>query len=169
MIHINIVHSSSLDKEEIEYLEKMFGYEFGHIDIQWSTPEWYLIAKCEDKIIGRIGILRRAITVGREVFEVGGISGVIVSSEWRNKSISKLTMNEVATFIKDNLKLDFGLLLCRDEVVPVYEQCNWYIVKNNTVFSQSTGEKIYSKNTMVIECRDKKWPEGSINLNGLPW
>lgn len=169
LIETDIIQSQSLEKSDQFYLESMFESEFGHIDIAFAEPSWYLIAKYDGVIIGRIGIIKRAVKVENELINVGGISGVVLLKNWRGKNVSKLIIDEAANFIKSYLKLDFGLLLCRDEVIAVYKKCNWNVIDEITSFSQTTGEKIYPRNTMVIELSNKRWPKGTINLNGLPW
>jgi len=165
----NICKIDKIAQSELNYLENWFNNEFGHIKIEWSKPKWYLTLKVDVNIIGRIGILKRKVNVEKLDIDVGGISGVILKKEWRGQKLSRLMLKKASDFIKNDLGLDFALLLCDDKVVPIYRKLNWYVVEGPTVFKQSTGIIKYSKNTMILDLSNKKWPRGKINLNGLPW
>ena len=84
------------------------------------------------------------------------------------KKLSKRMLQQAVDFIKNELKLKFVLLLCRDEVLPIYLKSNWYTVKGPTFYEQSSGLKEYSKNTMILNLSDREWPDGDIFLKGLP-
>jgi hypothetical protein len=71
--------------------------------------------------------------------------------------------------IKDELGAEFALLLCRQEVTPVYARLGWKIVDGPTTFWQPGGRLTYSELTMIFECGQQSWPTGPIDLGGLPW
>jgi len=169
MIRINIINNTDISESILTYLEDWFDREFGHTGIEWAKPQWYLIMKNNQEIIGRIGIIKRKINVNGKEIDVGGITGVIIKKEFRGKGLSKTMLKKTAEFIKEILKLKFALLLCRDRVVPVYEKCNWYIVHGPTLFEQKNGPQEYSNNTMIINLSNDEWPGGPIQLQGLPW
>jgi len=169
LIKIEILRNDSMETFDRVNTEKMFEYEFGNINIKWSNPKWYLLAKYNGNIIGRIGILKRSVIIENTAINILGLSGVIVIKDWRGKKILNLMMQEISEYARTNLKVDFGLLLCRNEVIPIYEKYKWYKVDEITTFSQPTGKIIYPKNTMVRSFSHKTWPIGPINLNGLPW
>jgi len=169
LIKIEILRNDSMETFDRVNTEKMFEYEFGNINIKWSNPKWYLLAKYNGNIIGRIGILKRSVIIENTAINILGLSGVIVIKDWRGKKILNLMMQEISEFARTTLKLDFGLLLCRNEVIPIYEKYEWYKVDEITTFSQPAGKIIYSKNTMIRNFSHKTWPTGPINLNGLPW
>jgi len=37
------------------------------------------------------------------------------------------------------------------------------------MFDQAAGKVTWPLITMVLACRESTWPEGSIDLRGLPW
>ena len=74
-----------------------------------------------------------------------------------------------STKIKSKMDVEFALLLCRQEVAPVYVRLGWMLVDGPTTFWQPAGEVTYPKLTMVLECGKKSWPTGPIDLGGLPW
>lgn len=168
-ININSYSITNIEKANLDYLEGWFNAEFGYMGIEWAKPRWYLIMKYKDEIIGRIGIIKRIITIDKTNLEIGGLNGVIIKKIYRGNRLLKILLGKAMDFIKKRLKVKFALLLCRDKLVPIYKKYDWYLVDGPTIFEQKNGLKEYDKNTMVINLANFNWPEGIINLNGLPW
>jgi predicted GNAT family N-acyltransferase len=168
-IRIAISDASHIPRDENNLFEEWFETEFGHMDIEWAKPQWYLRMYHHDTVIGVMGILKRQVKVGKERIEVGGICNVVIKANMRGKKLLKYMMRNAQYFIKNQLMADFGLLLCRDEVVPIYQRYNWYLVDGSTFFDQKTGIQKYPKQTMILNLTEKQWPEGDIFLCGMPW
>ena len=168
-IRIAISDASMLTQDEINLFEEWFKTEFGYMDIEWAKPQWYLRMYHQDNVIGVLGILKRQVKVGKQRIQVGGICNVVIEADMRGKKLLKYMMRAAQDFIKNELTADFGLLLCRDEVVPIYQRYNWYLVDGSTFFDQKTGIQKYPKKTMIVNLTEKQWPEGDIFLCGLPW
>lgn len=69
---------------------------------------------------------------------------------------------------------DFGLLGCREEVVAFYEGCGY--TRINTVIrdiSPRDGATVVESRGPTMICSGTRsaasWPEGVIDLRGLPW
>jgi GNAT superfamily N-acetyltransferase len=120
-------------------------------------------------LIGCLGILRRTVAVGERDIRVGGIAGVITHSEWRRRGVTSALLKEAVGFIGHHLGCEFGLLLCRKEIVSVYAQGGWRRVDGPTRFSQPSGKQTYPGATMIYQCTGRPWPPGPIDLCGLPW
>jgi GNAT superfamily N-acetyltransferase len=151
--------------------ETWFCEEFGQVlPFQFAEPDWYLLANIEKDLVGGIGILKRTILVNGEKWDVGGISGVIVRKAWRGRGISKRMTKEASDFIRGQLKADFGLLFCWHELIPLYQECGWNLIRTKTIFSQSTGKLTHPRDFLMMqELSGKKWSRGEVDLNGLPW
>ncbi len=65
--------------------------------------------------------------------------------------------------------MELGLLLCRNEIVPVYKKNGWEVVKSSTYFIRKSKIQKYPYTTMVLRYFDSDWPKGNIDLCGLPW
>jgi aminoglycoside 2'-N-acetyltransferase I len=166
---IEIHSESSLSSIQRTEQEKWFSKEFGHTSYQWATPDWYILASIDTAVVCRLGIVERIVFVNEHSIPVAGISGVITRSEWRGRKLASLVLNEAREFMENKLDVDFGLLLCRQEVTPVYAKLGWKAVDGPTTFSQPTGQMRYLHKTMVLKCGQKSWPPGPIYLCGLPW
>jgi GNAT superfamily N-acetyltransferase len=166
---IEIYSERDLSSIQRVKLEEWFEQEFGHIPYQWATPAWYVLARVDSVLVSRLGIVERVVAVDRQSIRVAGISGVITHPEWRGRKIASAVLNKAVEFIKSEMNAEFALLLCRQEVTPVYARLGWKIVNGPTTFWQPGRKLTYPKLTMVLECGQKSWPIGPIDLGGLPW
>ena len=158
--------SSNLEDE----LERRFQEQWGHIAIHWAKPPgWYVLAKHEEKLVGSLEVFERSISVGGESLTVGGIGGVLTNPEWRGRGVARAMLKRSEEFLKDELGVDFGLLICGEKVAPVYAKCGWFPVAGPTTFQQPHGAVVYRQLTMILPCNGRQWPGGEIDLCGLPW
>lgn len=87
----------------------------------------------------------------------------------RNFGVASALLQSAADFMKNTLGVEFGLLLCRHEVSPVYAKLGWIIVPGRTMFTRGGVNATYTNDTMILPLADKAWRAGSIDLLGLPW
>ena len=168
-LQVNVFSQRNLTAMQKAQLEDWFSSEFGQLEYRWAQAHWYLLASIKTDTLCRVGIIERVVRVDNQPVAVAGISGVITRPRWRGRNIASLVLQQAAAFIKDKLNLEFGLLLCRQQVAPVYKKLGWKIVKGPTLFSQPGGQKMFPNLTMVLECGENSWPPGAIDLRGLPW
>lgn len=166
---IAIIPSTALSPKMHRELEDWFHREFGLIPLQWDKPRWYALARYENTLVGRIGIVKRKIMAGGSVLWVGGISGVITRPEWRMQGIASMLLNKTAQFLEEVLSTEFGLLICRDEMAPFYRKNGWESIRTSTYFMQESGRYRYKQTSMILRCKDRNWPQGDVDLCGLPW
>ncbi len=88
---------------------------------------------------------------------------------WFDKEVGNTMLKRAAEFIYTQLKINYGLLLCRSQVAPFYEQLGWKIIDGPTTFDQPSGKTVFPRLTMVLELGKKPWPDGPVDLCGLPW
>jgi GNAT superfamily N-acetyltransferase len=150
-------------------LEAWFDRQFGHLPFQWTPPQWYVVARLDGRLVGRLSLARREIGVGGTLVDVGGVAGVTTLPELRGRGIAAAMMRRTAAFFGEELRVPFGHLLCRADIAPVYASVGWERVPIPTWFEQSSGRQRYPHETMVLRCAGRPWPEGEIDLRGLPW
>ncbi|MGO9454759.1 MAG: GNAT family N-acetyltransferase [Candidatus Binataceae bacterium] len=150
-------------------LERWFQQEFGQTTFVWSPAQWYIIARHDGAMVGRMAIVKREIAVGGNKFAVGGVAGVATRPEWRHRGVASALLRAAAEFVSENLHCRFALLLCRPGVAPVYAQAGWERVEAETSCDQPTGRAIYPLFTMILRLASDPWPAGPIDLCGLPW
>jgi GNAT superfamily N-acetyltransferase len=166
---IEIYPAEKLSSERRLELEKWFEKEFSYIPLQWAEPAWYVLALSDSVLIGRVGILGRKVSINGSILAIAGISGVITATEWQGQGVGTAMVKSAAEFICTQLGLHYSLLLCRSRVAPFYAKLGWRIVEGPTTFDQPSGKMVFPRLTMILECGEKQWPKGPIDLCGLPW
>lgn len=166
---IEIHPAKDLSLERNSELISWFDKEFRKIPFQWAEPAWYVLALSDSTLIGRVGIVERNSSINGYFLEIAGITGVITAVEWRGRGVGTAMLRRAAEFVHTQLEISYGLLLCRSKVVPFYVKLGWKIIDGPTTFDQPYGKAVFPRLTMILECGEKQWPKGPIDLCGLPW
>ena len=149
-------------RSRIDYGMPAWGY-------QYAPKTWRVLAWLDGIVVSHAGILERTVEVNGQPVRVGGISGVWTLPEHRGSGLGSAVMRAAAAFLRDDLRAEFGLLICRDEVRPFYERLGWKPVTGPLVFDQPSGKITWPLTTMILPCSQSEWPEGVVDLRGLPW
>ena len=166
---IEIKPDNDLSPERKVALDRMFQREFGRDTLVYALPRWHTMGILHASLVGRVGILDRTISVGQELLRVGGICGVVTAPGYRDRGIAGALLGESVAFVKNRLNLPFALLTCRSKLEVFYQRLGWKTVKGPTVFAQPDGVRTCKGLTMVMEVGPRLWPEGPIDMRGLPW
>jgi len=159
---------SSVQSTLDAWKERMWG-EPRSDGIQWSTPDWHTLLPSRSEYVSRAGIVIRSIDVGHRSLAVAGICEVATKSEHRGSGLASQVLRHAAGFIRDELALPFGLLLCEEEMIPFFERFGWQWIDESPVCALPDVEGELSQlRCMVLECTDAAWPAGPIHLRGLP-
>jgi GNAT superfamily N-acetyltransferase len=147
----------------IDYGMPAWGYE-------WAPKVWRTLCWVGDEVAGHAGIVPRTVEVAGRPIAVGGISGVWTAAEHRGRGVGQAVMVAAASFMRDQLGVSFGLLLCRPELEPFYARLGWRAVPGPLVFEQPGRRITWPLSVMVLPCAaDAAWPSGAIDLRGAPW
>jgi GNAT superfamily N-acetyltransferase len=160
---------SDLSPERKVALDEIFDREFSRDPLIYAAAHWCTMGILDGSLVGRVGILQRTISVGQKLLPVAGICGVVTFPEYRGRGIASALLNESVAFIESRLNLPFALLTCNLPLKVFYERLGWRTVGVPTVFTQPDGVRTCKGLTMVLECGPRLWPEGPIDLRGLPW
>ena len=166
---IQIYSDAGVPRSQQAELDDLFKVQFGHTAYQWAPPQWHVLTRVDAALASYLRIFERTISVGEETLRVSGVGGVMTLPEWRQRGLAGIALRRAAEFMRDELRVDFALLLCRDEVAPVYARLGWETVAGPTTFEQPTGRAPYPHHTMVLRYTARAWPSGPIDLCGLPW
>ena len=139
---------------------------------KWAKVEQNFFVRDElGEIVSALGLLRRRVIVGgtHEVM-VGAIGGVMTAVVARRRGYASLLMFTAADYMRDEWKLQFGLLQCANHNMKFYESLGWQHRPVPMWFSQPGGIRRTSpENAMVLTLADAVWPAGEIDMNGWPW
>lgn len=137
--------------------------------IEWGSPEWMVLGLLHGELVSQLCLHKREISVGAQRVWVAGVGGVATHPAWLRRGFASQVLRATETFMRDELKVPFGLLVCADETQPVYARCGWHTISQALVFIQDGQPRILETCVMILPLTGQPWPTGEINLLGLPW
>ncbi len=178
MFEISIKPAAQLTEEEKVQVDEVsiLAYsapdtvpEEGDQDIEWSDPDWWILGRLEKKIVSLVGIVYREVQVVDRMLPVGGFGGVATHPDYQRQGLASHLMKQSEIFMREELKVPFGLLVCNDCRVPYYSHLGWHLLNQPMVFDWQGKKRVLHENGMVLPFNDQAWPEGPVDLRGKPW
>ena len=166
---MRLLSATESDPALANELSGWFEAEFGPRADRWAPADYYVLINRDGQFAGRLGVLDSKVSVGNQIIRVGGIGGVATKPGFRHRGVASAMLARAAEFMKNDLGVEFGFLLCRHEVSPVYAKMGWIIVAGPTTFTRAGVTATYPNDTMILQFTCKEWPPGSIDMMGLPW
>jgi len=171
LLRVEIKQSGDMVPSEQEYLDRwthqVFGAEAG--SYTWADVDWHVLVWIEAELVSHVEIIQRTGMVGGRPVRLGGIGGVASTPKWRGRGLATLAMEKAAELMCGDLDVEFGLLICGQEMMPFYRRLGWKVVEGPLVFDQPAGKVTFEDIVMVLPCTELEWPAGTIDLCGLPW
>ena len=157
-----------------EERERLFGwgediFQVNHLNLRWKPKDWHLLVDVDGRAVTHVGLLQHTISVGEQPVKVCGVGGVVTALEAHGKGYAARAMRYAQDFMLSEWGVDFGLLFCRDGLLPFYDRLGWQLVDEPVLIEQPSGAIQSPMNVMVLPCRAETWPEGAVKLNSLPW
>ncbi len=139
--------------------------------IAWASPEWGILVWDDDgALVGYVGIVARDVTLDGRAVRVGGIGGVKTHPAVRGKGYARAALRRAAAFMADELAVAFGVLVCREGLLPFYGGLGWQPFAGALLVEQPGGRVPFIFNRpMVLPVREAAPPGGTLDLCGLPW
>jgi len=166
---ISISTVNELNPRIAGFIRRAYDREFGDDSMVYANPQWYVLGFLRDEPITQLGVLQRTITVNQNPLLIAGVSFLITEPQYRGRGYATAIMSEAIAFIEHKLSLPFGLLTCKPQLASFYVRMGWKAIAEPNVFVQPTGNRSCGGVIMVNECGGSPWPEGKIDLCGLPW
>jgi GNAT superfamily N-acetyltransferase len=172
---ITVRPANDLTEEERRCIDDLDSQAFAGDDddddgYQWSTDhDWHILVEMDEQLASCLSIVERTCTVGGQPVRLGGIAGLATLPEWRGRGLAGAALQRAAAFMRDKLDAEFGLLLCRRDLVPYYRRFGWQLAEGPLTFAQPGGKVTYQEAAMVLPITGREWPPGMIDLCGLPW
>ncbi|HOZ49124.1 MAG TPA: GNAT family N-acetyltransferase [Candidatus Hydrogenedentes bacterium] len=150
-----------------EWIEDIFGdTELKH---EWSEPDWHFFVLDGNETVSYLAVTERSATVDDRAVKLAGVGSVMTPKKLRDHGLASIAMHRVHAFICEELKADFGFLLCSYDLVPFYRKLGWELMDAPVMFGQTTGLEYWNEEAMVFPCAGQEWPEGEVDLCGPPW
>ncbi len=166
---MEVLAAGEVGDERAVLFDAIYQREFGWDRLIYAAPQWYLLGTHEGTLIGSVRMLEREITVGGLSLRVGGITGVVTEPSYRRQGVARKLVADAVAFLSENRHVAYALLTCNRRLGPLYERFGWRVVAGPTIYSQPDGPRTCPGLTMVFECGTAPWPDGPIDMQGLPW
>jgi len=140
----------------------------------YARGELHALVRARGLLVGYGATGRRFVSVGGVEVVVAGTGGVITRADCRGRGMGRSVLAALAEASRTWAAADFSLLGCRAEVVGFYESCGFVRVANpvrdisprdGASVVQGQGPTLVSPGTKSMG----EWPEGLVDLRGLPW
>ena len=136
---------------------------------KWASADWTVMVWEDEDLVTNVHIVERAARVGDQVVHLGGIGNVATKVEWRKRGYARQALKEAQDFLLEPLKVDFGLMIATEPMVPRYEKLGWKAVAKSMWIGQPDGRTKLNFPVLVLPVCKQEWPEGEIDICGLPW
>ncbi len=140
-----------------------------HTGMHWADPDWAVMVWEGEELVSNVHIIERVIRAGRKKIRVGGIGNISTKVEWRKRGYASAALKTAMDFLADPLKVEFGLMTATVTVKPIYEKMGWKMVADSLLMEQPDGRKTFDYPVLVLPVAAQDWPEGEIDVCGLPW
>jgi GNAT superfamily N-acetyltransferase len=137
--------------------------------IKWAAPDWMALGFLQGQIVTQLCIPKREITVGSEKVWVAGVGGMGTHPKYQHQGLGSVLLAATESFMRETVKVPFGLLICAEKVRPFYERSRWQLAADFLYFTQDQQRRRMNPSVMVLQLTDRSWPAGDIDLCGLPW
>jgi predicted N-acetyltransferase YhbS len=173
MLETRIVRTQELSSTDKQKLNALLDSAFANDDFgrqyQWGENDWNVLLETETEIVSHVGVVDRTILAGSQPVRVGGVGGVATAPAWQRRGYAQQLMRSTAAFMRDQLHMSAGLLICGDKMLPYYSRLGWQAVPGPLVVDQPQGKVMMPTNIMVLPFSETPWPAGTIDLCSLPW
>jgi len=170
-LSVEIRLSEGLSEEErrtlFEWGENIFGSE--DLQYRWRPKDVHFCLEEDGRLVSHVGLLKHEVSAGGRAVVVAGVGGVVTVPEAQGRGHAQRGMRHAAEFFCREWGVEFGLLFCRDALVPFYGRLGWQLVEAPVVIEQPDGPVESAMNVMVLPCDGRQWPEGEVRLQSFPW
>jgi GNAT superfamily N-acetyltransferase len=160
-------------QDEIEMIDRLAYIdpkpEVAHWPGKWANPSWMILGRLDGVLVSQLCMLKREIMVGEQYLGVAGVGGVATHPDWQRKGFAKQLMTYAEGVIRNELKCSFALLLCNGMPCSIYRKAGWKDVAKHIKYQENENKVQLETNVMVFEISDRSFPEGEIDICGLPW
>jgi aminoglycoside 2'-N-acetyltransferase I len=161
---------TALERSQLNHLlDEAFSHDdFGRA-YQWAKSDWRLLLETQGEFVSHAGIVERTVTVEGLLVRVGGIGAVATAPRWQRRGLARQLLERAAGFMRSELRVDFGLLICGDDLIPYYGRLGWRVTPGPLWADQPQGKVKMPTAIMALSLTGLPWPSGAIDLCGLPW
>lgn len=138
--------------------------------IEWSSAQWCAVHWSPDEqALSYAGAIIRTGMLNQTIAKFGGIGGVKTHTSARRQGLASEALERILDFFKEQ-EVDFALLVCRPELVPLYERLGWQPFGGDVLVTQWGEKSHFTFNLSMTHSVCALGPTGGvIDLMGPPW
>ena len=154
--------------------EALFGwgediFNMSELDLHWRSKDWHFVLYEDGIPRANASVLRHEVLIDGKPTAVGGLGSVVTVREAQRRGLAKVVVGSATEFLRDELKVAFGLLFCLPSRVALYQSLGWEVVEEGLLIYQLGGKIPAPVPVMVQPFTDRRWPRERIDLASLPW
>lgn len=162
-----------LPAEQRARLEDIADATFGHIPLvmetHWAEPDIAYLGYLGDDLAVFHNVILRTVEIDGAHVRVAGLNNMITLEAHRGRGLASSLLRRTQPTWFVELRVDIGMLLCADPLVPFYERLAWKRVEVPVRYEQPDGSRVWSANCMVLDAMGRALPRNQVHLRGLPW
>jgi GNAT superfamily N-acetyltransferase len=135
---------------------------------RWASFDWYVSGHAGRRLVSIAGVVDRVGAIGGVPTRLGLLGGVFTVPELRQRGLASEVIKRATTLMADELRCEFGVLICGDQIVPFYERLGWKLASNVMTYERFGRRGYIGTNVMIYECAGRPLPAGTIDVRGLP-
>jgi GNAT superfamily N-acetyltransferase len=171
-VEINIIPKENLSTDQKRDLEALLTESFKddvNPGYQWAQPAIHVLAYAAGKLACHAGILGREILVGGNKIHIAGVTDVATEGSLRRKGFARSVLKAMENYLKTEGVCMFALLFCDARLLPLYQGCGYRRI-TAPLFIHSEGRRFQIDDVkLALPLTADEWPQGEIDLLGLPW
>jgi GNAT superfamily N-acetyltransferase len=138
--------------------------------LEWSDPHWRVITwDPNQQAVSYLGALVREAEAGGRGVRIGGIGGVMTHPAHRRQGLARAAIGRAIELFAEN-SVDFALLVCTPELIPLYERLGWQVHRGTLQVRQHGRSEAFTFNVPLTKSVLAERPDGGvIDLLGPPW
>lgn len=162
------------DKLTDDEKQQLFGWGediFGvnSLNLRWRGKDLHFTLFEDGEAASHVGLLQHVVEVNGQPLTVGGVGAVVTRKQSQGKGYARRLMQQAADFMKQEWRVDAGLLFCFDRLMPFYQSLGWQLVAEPVMVEQPPDKIAAPLNVMMLPLNTPVWPAGAVELRGLPW
>lgn len=135
---VEVKASDDLTEKERKDVDTVLHETFGRFaqHYEWASDDWHILVSVNGELVSHVQIIERTGSVNGQPVTLGGIGGVVTLPDWQGNGLGRRAMEAAASFMKDKLGVEFGLLGCGGEGIRdnFYSKLGWQDVEGPMVF-----------------------------------
>ncbi len=100
---------------------------------------------------------------------MGCLGSVMTARDHQGTGVATTTVTAAGDIIRNSLRADLGVLVCKESLLPFYQRLGWRRMPNTVIVEQPEGKKPWPYEAMLLLRENKVSMPGKLDLCGFPF